>query len=262
MSVDMISYVSRMKVKDFEMFNRVLLLNSNCKFWIETNIKNYKYNFNVEIGKSSYYVGYHHNSEKFDSGYHSLKLQYNPNKLNDFDDVYLKLINYIFSKNDSCLKSLDIACDLKVPYGNFIIDKALKRNVNVYNGTFYIGERSNGVKIYDKQRESGLRDPQTRYELRITFDKCLLHMVEMLSEFEGMQLPAITIIDSLDNIEAFDKAVLLGLLEEPTLINSFSRRKKEKYKNYLKEFNQFCPNPKEILQCIKEYIKQLKKSIA
>src|SRR3712207_7379619 len=60
-------------------------------------------------------------------------------------------------------------------------------------------------RSYDKQRESGLRDPQTRYELRITFDKCLLHMVEMLSEFEGMQLPAITIIDSLDNIEALDR---------------------------------------------------------
>src|SRR3712207_8587603 len=97
----------------------------------------------VELCQGNYYVGYYHNAEKNSGNSRSLKLQYNPNKINVHDDDALeRLVYYCFSQTRTRIKSFDVAFDIPINFGNFIIDKGNRYNVNVYKGTYYIGERS------------------------------------------------------------------------------------------------------------------------
>lgn len=253
-SLDMITFMTPMSFNAFNEFNEHFQRSPNVKFWIGRDAKSYKYNYRVELCQGNYYVGYYHNAEKNSGNSRSLKLQYNPNKINVHDDDALeRLVYYCFSQTRTRIKSFDVAFDIPINFGNFIIDKGNRYNVNVYKGTYYIGERSNGIKIYDKQKESGLLYPLTRYEVRLTLDDVRVGVAKLLSEYESPGLPTLTFIDTLP-LDAFERVVVLGLIQEPGAINSFSRRRKEKYRAYLSQLKQFKPTGNELLFCLQRYL--------
>lgn len=249
----MITFITSMGFEKFNEFNEYFQRDSATKFWLGNDIKSYKYNYSVEVEGGSYYVGYWHNTEKNNGGFRSLKLQYNPNKINKFDNALERLVYYCFSQRKTRLKSFDVAFDIPIAFGNFILDKGVKQNLNTYKGTYYIGERSNGVKIYDKQKESGLSDPLTRYEVRLTLDNVSLNTIKLISDYENDGLPTITFVDTLP-LDPFDRVLILGLLQEPGVLNLFNRRRKEKYREYFKQFKQFKPTGKEIISCLQSYL--------
>src|SRR3712207_4553712 len=191
----MISFVTQMKEGDFEKYNKHFLNSSNAMFWVGTGVKSYKYNYSIEVQGGSYYIGYWHNSENWCGGYRSLKIQYNPNKI-EIDEPLKRLINFCFLNNSTKLKSVDVAFDIPRAFGNFVVDRGRKHDVNIYKGTYYIGARSSGVKIYDKQKEGGLPYPLTRYEIRLPLDIRLSTFL-LISKYENNGLPTITFVDTL-----------------------------------------------------------------
>lgn len=254
-SVDMISFISVMSDDDFFKYNNYFQLMPEASLWVGTAYKQYRYNYKIECDDSSYYVGFQHNSEKFEGGYHSLKIEFNPNKI-IVDGVLKDLLVYCFLRSETKIKSVDIAFDLEIPFDNYILDRGLKHDVNVYKGTLYIGSRSDGVKIYDKQKESGLPTPLTRYEIRIPLN-CILDYIGFIESIDFQSLPTLTFIDTLP-IDTFDRIVILGLMQDPGALNNFSRRRKEKYREYLKTYTQFSPSSNEIIQCILSYMQDLR----
>lgn len=154
--------------------------------YTSAKIEQFFFNYNIEIEEGkSFWFGFKHNSEKTITtenelvrrkGY-NFTIEFNPNKLKD-DSIIL----YLLSISDTWyLKSLDLACDVKVNILDIIYDKNKKRNVHFFSKgyddkTIYIGEGNGRVKIYNKKRESNLEilGDLTRIEISMNFEDFFL----------------------------------------------------------------------------------------
>ena len=257
-SIDMINIGTVMKLRDFERYNDFFLSLSECKDWVSSDIKSYRYNYSIKVGDSSYYIGYWHNSEK-KTNKHNLKIEFNPNKVNYWEhDVLRQLLQYcLLHDTFSKIRSFDVAFDLlDLPYCNLVVDKGNKHNVNIYKGTYYIGSRENGVKIYDKQKEANLSYCCSRYEVRSSVDVNLFSVDSL--NLNNTVYPALYYITDTLPVDPFDRVVILGLIQDPVAINSFSRRKKEKYKQLLAQYENFKPCGDMITSTLRQFINTMK----
>lgn len=109
--------------------------------YTSARIDQFFYNYNIEVEEGrSFWFGFQHNSEKkitsereFEKrkGY-NFTIEFNPNKLKDNN-----IILYILGICDKWyLKSLDLACDVKVNILDIIFDKSKKRKVTIYSNRF------------------------------------------------------------------------------------------------------------------------------
>lgn len=205
-SVDMIRLVTRVRVSDFDVFNRLYLACNPCiKSYMKSRLQDYRYNFSVEetenylqmtdlyergvVPCNKFYFGYQHNQEQIRSSdltKYNLVIEFNPNKC----DVTWGLLNLLlktFFNNVHELKivSADFCTDIEgVSIDNVTIDRGLKRTYIDYQSNggrgLYVGKRgSNGqVKIYDKAVELGLENTiLTRYECHLVFDDLYVDMI-------------------------------------------------------------------------------------
>jgi hypothetical protein len=190
-----------------------------------------------------------HNSKnkKYNIDY---KVEYNPNKIMHYEKIksMLKISHTIE------LKYIDIAVDLDVPISNILILNN-NRDMNIYKGTYYIGERSNGIKIYDKAKEQKIKDRDwTRIEYRIKIENMI--KPETVINLYNAQFPEIKIIDNklYDDVESI--LLIEGLNNRPELYKKLTRYKKDKMKKITESLYtiSFQNMKNDIEKMIKEYI--------
>lgn len=238
---------------------------SGVKFYIEKGISRYRYNWNVEevdpFGNIfSYWIGYWHNSDT-GSGKHALVVEYNPNKCAVIGKLGVVLRYYFNDIYNTQLVSFDMACDIDLPLDMFCYDKKNKHDVRKYKDTYYFGKGNYSVRVYDKQKESRLSNALTRYEISIDV-KQRLSLAMHIAEYDTSTLPEMLVINTDEEMKALDKAVVLGLQHDPTLLGGFTRTMKAKYKKILERFGRFVPDGEAIANSIAQYLNELNSIIS
>lgn len=97
-----------------------------------------------------------------------VRIEFNPNKVYEQNSLIDDLIRVLdaFRPREKKVNRLDYAIDIPVPLDNVVVLQS-RKNKRSYDGTIYLGRRSShgAVKIYDKQKESNLENPLTRFEI-------------------------------------------------------------------------------------------------
>lgn len=131
----------------------------------------YKYLFRIDLAPEvSFQVGVGWNDL---NEYRPRKgfLEFNPNKVVNYDAFLHFYANFFFYVTSCVLKRWDLAVDITAPRERCRMEKD-QRSYSYLNNrgvTEYLGQRSSPwrCKLYDKQRESGLDVPLTRFEMTI-----------------------------------------------------------------------------------------------
>lgn len=247
-SIDMISLNCSLDEKYFDRLQRVVD-DVGCTMWESKKVSEYRYNavLKVENNDSSIYFGWYHNSKPRHDGI-DLKIEYNPNKIVNYDaiKILLKLSKMVY------IRSFDYAIDVDEPLCNVVFAEARKQ-VNVYKGTYYIGARNNGVKIYDKAEEQKRDDiVLTRVEYRCPVK---IQVYPWLSvDLFGIFYPDIEFLNVDLTTDVETVLLLEGLRARPELYKRLTRRKKDK----IKKMSESLPriNFQEHLQEIKHQLEQ------
>lgn len=280
-SVDMIRFKSLSNILYVEPFLNNLreVFHENCdlhysfigqiKYWQSFGSSQYKHNFTyTDEYEHSYYFAYQHNSERR-GNYYSFVIEYNPNKCKG-DLLYSILSLFIFNNDtDYCkytkVMSFDVAFDFDFNITNVCMDRGYKHSYRTFcNGgddiTYYIGKGDGRLKIYNKKKEllkqgHYIDGELTRYEVSLDVDLPLNELNKYCVECSLVEMYYLN-FDLLVDVE--DKLLLLGLLQAPELLNSLSRRKKEKMKKILSQYDSFIPTSDDIKNILINYIKSLK----
>lgn len=162
--------------------------NPAVTYWTNFNYSGYRHNWRIEEGPltfdylddngnssrsyigqvHSYWIGFHHNSEK-PTDKHNLVIEFNPNKclLHGLLDL---ILSTFFNTLSVEVVSIDVAMDIPININRLIIDKYRKHTYKLFdNGgddkTHYLGKGDGRIKIYNKAREMGIEGDLTRYEI-------------------------------------------------------------------------------------------------
>lgn len=246
-SVDMIrlkTYITYSKFSELEFFLKVNYSDKIKKMWLSDRIMCFKYNYNIELEEGkSFYFGFHCNNEKIkyfkpDVEY-NFTIEFNPNKLKDNS-----LLLYILSlSGDWYLKSLDLACDLKINILDIITSDTGKRTQKVVsNGfddkTIYIGTGDRRIKIYNKKRESKLdiQGDLSRVEISLQFDDFRLIDIKLFKLPVDI-FPVLFLNNYLYSFRDYDDKTLFAIVyavQSGFPVDNLSRVYKEKVKSLLK----------------------------
>lgn len=220
----------------------------------------YNYVIQIEEGKS-FYFGFLHNSEKRqqdERGTYNFTIEFNPNKLKD-DSILLYLLDI---SNEWYIKSLDLACDLKINILDIIYDKGRKRAVNlISNGfddkTFRIGKGNGKIKIYNKKIESNLdiAGDLTRVEISREYDDFPIKNM-VLYKFEDC-FPELFLNNYLYSFADYKNKTMLAVLyavQSGFPINDLSRDYKNKIKKMFEGGNQIKFDRKTATQVVNKVI--------
>lgn len=223
---------------------------------------NFFYNYVIEIEEGkSFYFGFLHNSEKRSTEEretYNFTLEFNPNKLQD-NPILLYLLDI---SSEWYIKSLDIACDLKVNILDIIYDKGRKKSVNIIsNGfddkTYRIGKGNGKIKIYNKKIESKLDIPGdlTRVEISREYDDFpITNMV--LYKFEDC-FPELFLNEYLYSFSDYKNKTLLAILyavQNGFPINDLTRDYKNKIKKLFEGGNKIKFSAKTATQVVNRTI--------
>lgn len=244
-SVDMIrlkTYIS------YSLFSEVEFRFDTCwaeyveKQWTSGRAFNFFYNYNIKIEDGiSFYFGFLHNSEKRsdnDSLKYNFTIEFNPNKVQD-NKILLYLLDL---SGEWYIKSLDLACDLKINILDIIYDKGLKRSVkSISNGfddkTYYIGKGSGRVKIYNKKKESNLdiETDLTRIEISMEYDDYNVKYMK-LYKFDKKVFPELYLQKYCYTFSEYKDKTMLAIMyavQNGFPMNELSRAYKKKLKDML-----------------------------
>jgi len=256
MSIDMVRLKTKVYVDYFELFHHHYSYEPRFHAYYSRNIKDYRYNYIIDCGSTSMYVGFFHNSENVRDLKHFVVFEFNPNKV-DFGDPVFRDIIFRFFSGEYEIVSFDFAVDLDIDINNLYFDRKL-RHVKIFdyggsNKTIYIGERGSRVKIYNKAIEQGLEGQNwTRIEYTIRSEvksKYVQSFYPDLSSFPDIyvveQLP---IIDDL-TLRAVMYAVLNGYP-----VSDLSRSYKLKIKNLMSSLSKIEIKSEDINRYLSELI--------
>jgi len=209
--------------------------------YICTGVGKYKYLWSITCKNTTITVLYCFNgyTNKADDK-RRVVLEFNPNKL-EYDD-FTEIHNVIRCLVDLTVVRCDLAIDIPVPrqFANLIKDQRNYEyhDYNVNGITEYLGSRNNTnyVKLYDKQKESGLEEPLTRLEYTCK---------PSLIDFQKVKAKVIVERDQLEietmEYDGFSKSQLATLkilqgLDVHTRVKAlkqFSYRNRKKYSPYV-----------------------------
>lgn len=240
-SVDMLrlkTYISYSTFTEIEF--RFKTCWSKCveKQYTSARAFNFFYNYVIEIEEGkSFWFGFLHNTEKRledERGTYNFTIEFNPNKIRE-NPILLYLLDI---SNEWYIKSLDMACDLKVNILDIIYDKGRKRSLNIIsNGfddkTYRIGKGNGKIKIYNKKIESKLdiSGDLTRVEISREYeDFPIKNMV--LYKFEDC-FPELFLNNYLYSFSDYKNKTMLAILyavQNGFPVNDLSRDYKNKIK--------------------------------
>lgn len=193
-----------------------------------TYLNNFKFELCCGSEQSSFWLGTHF--QNFDKTLDTWKLELNPNKCMpcDFVSSLFSLLN-TYSKNIS-IGEYDIAVDIPLSRDSLFLVKDKRKYQCVLNSsvdkTEYLGCRhQNGFcKLYNKQLESCLNSPLTRFEVTCTS----LFLSDILSVFPLLyaQREQLLFIDS--KLNDTDKFILKTLIFDLSRISELGRNKRKK----------------------------------
>lgn len=246
-SVDMIrlkTYITYGEFSNLEFLINSVYKNKVKKMWLSDRVMCFKYNYTIELEEGrSFYFGFHCNNEKLqffkNDVKYNLTLEFNPNKIKDVP----LLLHILGMSGDWYLRSLDLAVDLKINILDLILSKTGKRTLkSLSNGfddkTYYIGTGDRRVKIYNKKKESNLKDVNelTRVEVSVQFDDFRLIDIKSFKLPEEL-FPEVYINDYLYTFSDYKDKTMLALLyavQSGFPIDDLSRRYKERVKELFK----------------------------
>lgn len=231
-------------------FSRTLAADLSLPFGSSNAILDYKYNQRFGVGEyrnnlnislsngGSFYFGYYHNSNRDNS--FTWKIEINPNKCLPCDDFF-DFLHFIYSRsvcNRVRISQIDLAIDFPLSRDCFFLekDRRIYSLVNDGNGniTEYLSRHnSHGFcKLYDKQKESNLDNPLTRFE--ITLKKfCFADVVSafpVLRFYDNSQIELNSILPDLGQ----NDTVFLDLLRlNPEFFKRLTYRKRKLFEPYL-----------------------------
>ncbi len=241
-SVDMLrlkTYISYSKFTEIEFrFQTVWSEYVELKY-TSGRILNFAYNYKIEIEEGKgFYFGFLHNTEKRSTeerSTYNFTIEFNPNKVG-LNPILLYLLDI---SDEWYIKSLDMACDLKVNILDIIYDKGRKRKVKIFsNGfddkTYYLGEGDKRVKIYNKKIESKLDIPGdlTRVEISREYDDFPIKNM-VLYKFDDI-FPELFLNNYLYTFSDYKNKTLLTCLyavQAGYELNNLSRDYRSKVKN-------------------------------
>ena len=187
-------------------------LNPAVTYWSSFKCSGYRHNWRIEqgpltfdylddngnsrlsyIGQGySYWLGFHHNSEK-PTEVHKLVIEFNPNKclLHGLLDL---ILSTFFNTLSVEVVSIDVAMDIPVNINRLIIDKYRKQIYKLFdnggdNKTHYLGKGDGRIKIYNKAREMGIEGDLTRYEISKDIRLPIRSVISEGYEFNGELVP-------------------------------------------------------------------------
>lgn len=246
-SVDMIrlkTYITYGEFSNLEFLINSVYKNKVKKMWLSDRVMCFKYNYTIELEEGrSFYFGFHCNNEKLqffkNDVKYNLTIEFNPNKIKDAP----LLLHILGMSGDWYLRSLDLAVDLKINILDLILSKTGKRTLkSLSNGfddkTYYIGTGDRRIKIYNKKKESNLKDVNelTRVEVSVQFEDFRLIDIKSFKLPEEL-FPDVYINDYLYTFSDYKDKTMLALLyavQSGFPIDDLSRRYKERVKELFK----------------------------
>lgn len=131
----------------------------------------YRYNIYVsehETTDGAIFIGYKHNSAKA-SEYYDMKIEFNPNKVNNVQRYLLKALESIAKTNVVKLVECDVAIDIPYKTSDVYIVNKTGKIPSSCDTTRYFGQKhTNGyLKVYDKAKEQGFDGTLTRIEFTL-----------------------------------------------------------------------------------------------
>lgn len=247
-SVDMIrlkTYISYSAFTELEFRFNTCWADYVEKKWTSSRAFNFFYNYDIKVedGKS-FYFGFLHNSERRgenDNTKYNFTIEFNPNKIEQH-----KVLMYLLDlSGDWYIKSLDLACDLRINILDVIFDKKMKRSVKAtYNGfddrTYYIGKGNGRIKIYNKKKESKLEcENLTRVEISVEYDDYDIRNI-ITYKFDKKFFPELYLQKYCYSFSDYKDKTMLAILfavQNGFPINDLSRVYKKKLKDMLEMGN-------------------------
>lgn len=203
-----------------------------------TYLNNFKFELcqktQVGLEKSSFWLGTHFQS--FDNTLNTWKLEINPNKCmpSDFVSTLFRLLK-TYSKFVE-VGEYDIAVDLPVSRDSLFLIKDKRKYQSIVNGsvdkTEYLGCRHEHgfCKLYNKQKESKLDFPLTRFEITCTRLKASA-VVDSLPTIY-IQRGQLAMVDM--KLTDTDMFILKTLISEPSRLSELGRRVRLKMREALR----------------------------
>ena len=276
-SIDMVRLKTRVHnsifsdfvAKNFD-FNPAVKYYTNFKYsgyrhnwWIEEGPLTFNYldnNGNSRrsyIGQGcSYWLGFHHNSEK-SIDKHNLVIEFNPNKclLHGLLDL---ILSTFFNALSVEVVSVDVAIDIPVNINRLIIDKYRKHTYKLIdyggdNKTHYLGEGDGRIKIYNKAREMGIEGDLTRYEISKEIRLPIASVIDEGYAFKGNLVPVSCLEGKSIELEDKTLSALFWAVIEGYPINDLSRVYKEKIRKLIKEYTELELDKKKISHTIRTW---------
>ena len=264
-SVDMLrlkTYISYSKFTEIEFrFQTVWSEYVELKY-TSGRILKFAYNYKIEIEEGKgFYFGFLHNTEKRSAeerSTYNFTIEFNPNKVG-LNPILLYLLDI---SDEWYIKSLDMACDLKVNILDIIYDKGRKRKVKTdSNGfddkTYYLGKGDKRVKIYNKKIESNLdiQGDLTRVEISREYDDFPIKNM-VLYKFDDV-FPELFLNQYLYSFADYKNKTLLAILyavQNGFPINDLTRDYKNKIKNLLEGGNKIKFDKKAATKAVNQVI--------
>lgn len=194
------------------------------------------------------------------------KVEFNPNKC--FPDALLSTLLYYCISNSSnpYISSLDFAVDVPLPREDFFLLKDNRKYQLVMNSvkdkTEYLGCRHEMgfCKLYNKQIESKLDKPMTRFEITACLDNdvSVFSISEILS-----RVPAIYYFDSMQlthdemSLNGTDRVLLEYALINPQSVTMLGRKMREKIQGYLNRHIKQLELDKDIFMKLYQWVSEL-----
>lgn len=235
MSIDMIRLKTRVPIGDFQCFHDNYAYEPRFYVYYSGNIKDYRYNYKIDCGNTSIYLGFFHNSENVRDLKHFTVCEFNPNKI-DFSDSIFQDIMLRFFSGEYQIVSFDFAVDLDVDINNLFFDRK-GRHVKIFdyggsNKTIYIGERGNRLKIYNKAIEQGLQGQiWTRVEYSIRSEISNRHVRFFYPDLDSF--PDIYVVEQLPIIDDLTLRAVMYAVMNGYPLSDLSRKYKFKIKNLM-----------------------------
>lgn len=217
--------------------------------YTKNTAREYHYNAIVGQGAGASYIGFQHNSERYNvlTGC-SMKLELNPNKETEEQKVLANTFRKHFEGYTIYIRGMDLAFDLEVEQENLVIVSQTGRHQDRHKGTIYFGTRGKHgyLRSYNKKKElkekQGIEieaDSLTRIEFCMRMkDGVTVNTLECLDlEINNLYQVSLLNKEELGTMEPVTKAILYSYLNGYQDLKEFTRTYKLKIKKALSNMN-------------------------
>ena len=218
-SLDMLrlkTYMSFTTFSELEFRLKTVWKNYIKKEYSSPKINNFFYNYVIEIEENkSFWFGFLHNTEKREerNEFYNFTIEFNPNKLKD-NNVLLYILGL---SGEWCIKSLDLAMDLKINILDLNVDFSGRQQMKIFSHgyddkTIYLGKGDGRIKVYNKKIENKLNilGDLTRIELSRIYDDYDIRNIKMFKF--GDKFPSIYLNQYVYSLSDYNDKTLLAIL--------------------------------------------------